>query len=127
MSDNTWRMMRVPGGHRLSCVLLLVLLFSQVVVVHGDCASQQDSRADCCIHHRCGSVLAVPCTVTDCCQSVTPNPAAIASQTALRCSRDATVATALLLTVQSSNSDPRDSSSPLPPVPPPLRTCALRI
>jgi hypothetical protein len=127
MPDNTWRKMRVPARHWLSCVLLLVLLFSQVVVLHADCVSHQDSGPGCCMHHPCGAVLAVPCTVTECCQSAMPIPAAIASQNPVRCSRDATIATALFPTVQSSNSDFEDSSSVSPPLPPLLRTCALRI
>jgi hypothetical protein len=127
MPDNTWQKTRAQVRHQLTFVLLLVLLLSRVPVVHAGCLSHQDSPADCCIHDPCGAALAVPCSVMDCCQTGMPIPPTIASQNTLRCSPDATLASTLLLTVPSSNSDREDSSSPSPPLPPFLRTCALRI
>jgi len=126
MPDNMWRMMRAPYRHQLSFVLLPVLFLSQVLVVQVGCVLHQGSQADCCVHHPCGTSLALPCSATDSCQSAMRIPPTVDSQTALRCIRGATVANTLL-SVPSLDSDPEDSSSPSPPLSLLLRTSALRI
>jgi len=118
MPDNTWRITGARRRHQFSFLLLLVLLLSQVLVLRGGCASA---------HHSCGTSLAMPCSVTDCCQSAMRIPPTADSQIALRCIRDATNSSTLLLTVPSSNSDPEDFSSPSPPLLLFLRASALRI
>jgi len=127
MPDNTWRITGARRRHQFSFLLLLVLLLSQVLVLRGGCASHRESQADCSAHHSCGTSLAMPCSVTDCCQSAMRIPPTADSQIALRCIRDATNSSTLLLTVPSSNSDPEDFSSPSPPLLLFLRASALRI